>query len=90
MSVIKGVKRNPVELVTRASRLGRAGVIRCGQFAGMLAVCVFASALVSGEEAALFRGKSVTMIIGYAAGGGTDAFGRLTANFLARYLPGSL
>lgn len=36
-----------------------------------------------------FQGKTVTMIVGYAAGGGTDAFGRLTASFLGNYLPGS-
>ena len=36
-----------------------------------------------------FAGKSITMIIGYAAGGGTDASGRLIAQYLAKYLPGS-
>ena len=30
-------------------------------------------------HASLFQGKTVTMVIGYAAGGGTDTFGRLTA-----------
>jgi tripartite-type tricarboxylate transporter receptor subunit TctC len=56
---------------------------------GLLMLCTFGSSVIAAEEATLFRGKTVTMIIGYAAGGGTDAFGRLTANFLARYLPGS-
>ena len=32
--------------------------------------------------------KSVTMIIGYTAGGGVDAAGRLFAQFLPKYLPG--
>jgi tripartite-type tricarboxylate transporter receptor subunit TctC len=36
-----------------------------------------------------FEGKTVTMIIGYAVGGGTDASGRLIAQYLAKYLPGS-
>jgi tripartite-type tricarboxylate transporter receptor subunit TctC len=35
-----------------------------------------------------FQGKTVTMIIGFAAGGGTDAYGRLAANYFATYLPG--
>ncbi len=35
-----------------------------------------------------FQGKTVTMIIGFAAGGGTDAYGRLAATFFATYLPG--
>ena len=36
-----------------------------------------------------FAGKSITMIIGYAPGGGTDTSGRLIAQYLAKYLPGS-
>ncbi len=33
--------------------------------------------------------KAVTMIIGYTAGGGVDAAGRLIAQFLPKYLPGN-
>jgi len=35
-----------------------------------------------------FKGKTVTMIIGYPAGGGTDLVGRVVASVLGRYLPG--
>ncbi len=35
-----------------------------------------------------FKDKSITMIIGYAPGGGTDASGRLIAQFIGKYLPG--
>ena len=35
-----------------------------------------------------FEGKTMTMIIGYRPGGGTDASGRLIAVYLAKYLPG--
>ena len=35
-----------------------------------------------------FKGKTVAMIIGYSAGGGTDVAGRLIASILGRYLPG--
>jgi tripartite-type tricarboxylate transporter receptor subunit TctC len=35
-----------------------------------------------------FRGKSITMIIGYPAGGGTDISGRLIASALGKHLPG--
>jgi tripartite-type tricarboxylate transporter receptor subunit TctC len=41
------------------------------------------------QDAVSFRGKTVTMIIGYAAGGGTDAFGRLTGSFLTSQLAGT-
>lgn len=36
-----------------------------------------------------FRGQTVTMTIGFPAGGGTDATGRLVAQFLTKHLPGS-
>lgn len=35
-----------------------------------------------------FKGKTITMIIGYRPGGGTDAVGRLTGKYLAQYMPG--
>lgn len=36
-----------------------------------------------------FAGKTVTYIVATAPGGGTDAYGRLTAEYMQRYLPGS-
>ena len=33
--------------------------------------------------------KAITMIIGYTAGGGVDATGRLISQFLTKYLPGN-
>jgi len=51
-----------------------------------------ASLMCSGaaaQEPVNFAGKTITMIIGYAPGGGTDTSGRLIAQFLAKYLPGS-
>jgi tripartite-type tricarboxylate transporter receptor subunit TctC len=43
----------------------------------------------SAQAPVSYEGKTITMIIGYAVGGGTDASGRLIAQFLAKYLPGS-
>lgn len=40
------------------------------------------------QDAVSFEGKSLTMLIGYAAGGGTDIFGRILAPFLTEALPG--
>jgi tripartite-type tricarboxylate transporter receptor subunit TctC len=40
-------------------------------------------------EAAGSDSKTVTMIIGYPAGGGVDAAGRLISQFLTKYLPGN-
>ena len=36
-----------------------------------------------------FQGKTLTMIVGFEPGGGTDTFARLTAGFLATGLPGA-
>jgi hypothetical protein len=55
-----------------------------GLLAGLLA-----SAGAAAPDAITFQGKTITMIIGYAAGGGTDASGRLIAASLDRHLPGS-
>jgi tripartite-type tricarboxylate transporter receptor subunit TctC len=40
-------------------------------------------------EPVSFKGKTVTMVVGYPAGGGTDVSGRVIASFLGSHLPGS-
>ncbi|MEA2906955.1 MAG: hypothetical protein QOI12_4342 [Alphaproteobacteria bacterium] len=40
-------------------------------------------------EPVSFKGKAITMIVAYAAGGGTDITGRLIAPYLTRFLPGN-
>ena len=49
----------------------------------------FAAITDASAQAVSFKDKTVTMIIGYPAGGGTDASGRLIAQFLTRHLPGN-
>jgi len=47
---------------------------------------------ISGPAAAepiSFRGKTIDMIVAYAAGGGTDLVGRLLAPYLSKFLPGN-
>src|SRR5262245_23957323 len=41
------------------------------------------------QDPVTFKGKTITMIVGSSAGGGTDAAARLIAPFLAKYLPGN-
>jgi len=53
---------------------------------GLLAA--FATGSARADEPVSFKGKTVTMIIGFAAGGGTDLAGRLIAAHLGKYLPG--
>jgi tripartite-type tricarboxylate transporter receptor subunit TctC len=55
---------------------------------GLTAALLMCSGALA-QESVNFAGKTITMIIGYAPGGGTDTSGRLIAQFLAKYLPGS-
>ena len=41
------------------------------------------------EVEAFYSGKTVKVIVGFAAGGGYDVLARLTAKYLSHYLPGS-
>ena len=43
----------------------------------------------SSSQTVDFKGKTISMIVGYAAGGGTDLIGRLAAPYLTRFLPGN-
>jgi tripartite-type tricarboxylate transporter receptor subunit TctC len=52
-------------------------------------ILLLASSTVRAATAPSFQGQSITMIIGFAPGGGTDASGRLIAQYLAKHLPGS-
>lgn len=56
---------------------------------GAIAVLAIFSTSAIAADGASFQGKSITMIIGNAAGGGTDASGRLVAQHIARHLPGT-
>jgi hypothetical protein len=40
------------------------------------------------QDAPSFKGKTITMLVGSEAGGGTDAAGRLIALLMRKYLPG--
>jgi tripartite-type tricarboxylate transporter receptor subunit TctC len=47
-----------------------------------------AASTAAAQERISFAGKTITMIVGFEPGGGTDTFGRLAASFLATGLPG--
>jgi len=56
--------------------------------AGLIFLPLIGGALACAQGAVSFKGKTVTMLVGSEAGGGTDAVGRLIALYLRRYLPG--
>jgi tripartite-type tricarboxylate transporter receptor subunit TctC len=55
---------------------------------GLMAASIAMPALAQGG-ADYFKGKTVTYIIATAPGGGYDLYGRLVAEYMQRYLPGS-
>mgnify|MGYP003330177519 CR=1 FL=1 len=58
--------------------------------AGLVLLGVLIAAAVFPARAQdFYRGKTITMIVAYAAGGGTDLTGRLVAPYLTKYLPGN-
>jgi tripartite-type tricarboxylate transporter receptor subunit TctC len=59
------------------------------RFALSLAAALLMCTGAAAQAPVSFEGKNITMIIGYPAGGGTDASGRLIAQYLAKHLPGS-
>src|SRR3954452_9141581 len=53
----------------------------------LLAVLVSQPACASGVEE-FYKGKSISLIIGYSVGGGYDLYGRLLARHMGKYIPG--
>jgi tripartite-type tricarboxylate transporter receptor subunit TctC len=57
------------------------------RFVTFLLAIVLGHAAALADEPALFKGKTITMIVGSAPGGGTDTSGRVIAEYLASHLP---
>ncbi len=55
--------------------------------ASLLAALVVQPARAAGVED-FYKGKTVSIVIGYSVGGGYDAYGRLVARHLGKYIPG--
>jgi tripartite-type tricarboxylate transporter receptor subunit TctC len=68
----------------KSKRVG--GVLALGLAAVLAAV---ASNPAAAQAPVSFEGKTVTMLVGFPAGGGTDASARTLAPFLTKYLPGN-
>src|SRR3954468_3675005 len=41
------------------------------------------------QEPDFYKGKTVTIVVGYSAGGGYDLYSRVLARYLGRYIPGN-
>ena len=53
--------------------------------AGLLLVFSAARSPVSAAE--FYKGKTIRFIVGFAAGGGYDAYTRMVARYISRYIP---
>ena len=67
--------------------MGRSGILR--QTIGTLAALVALAGVAAADDVASFyRGRNVSMVIGYSVGGGYDAYARLLARYIGRHIPG--
>src|ERR671915_589562 len=58
--------------------------------AGIMAAAVLATGAAQAQTGAdFYKGKTVTYIVSTAPGGGYDLYGRLIAEYMQKYLPGS-
>lgn len=60
----------------------------------LAAMLVLSAAALPAESSAqsaadFYKGKTVTIVVGFTAGGGTDVYGRLVARHLDRHIPGN-
>ncbi len=63
----------------------------CGLAAGGLAIIAVAAAMPARAQsvADFYRGKNVSLLIGFSPGTGYDIYGRVVARFLGRHIPGN-
>ena len=54
-----------------------------------LAAVVFCMPLSAWAQEQFFRGKSVRVVVGFAAGGGFDTYSRAIARYWGRHIPGN-
>jgi tripartite-type tricarboxylate transporter receptor subunit TctC len=55
---------------------------------GALALLLAAPTQTFADEAAFYKGKRVTVFVGYGAGGGYDTYARLVGRHLGKHIPG--
>jgi tripartite-type tricarboxylate transporter receptor subunit TctC len=60
---------------------------------GLLAAATLAAATLlaapAGAQDDFYKGKQVTLVVGYGTGGGYDVYARLVAKHMARFIPGN-
>src|SRR2546430_1677110 len=70
--------------------MGRDRMSRIAATLGMLALAVLTPCAAGADAVAdFYRGRSITNLIGFGAGGGFDIYARLVAQHLGRHVPGN-
>src|SRR5436190_8176619 len=64
-------------------------VFRRAYLSAILAASIAAAAPAAAADADFYSGKSITLLIGFSAGGGYDIYARTLARHMARHLPGN-
>jgi tripartite-type tricarboxylate transporter receptor subunit TctC len=62
--------------------------IHCALVAGILLAGAAHEASAQGDKSALFKDKTVTIMVGAAPGGGLDTYARLISRHLQKHIPG--
>jgi tripartite-type tricarboxylate transporter receptor subunit TctC len=61
----------------------------CARSAALLAVLAITSPATSAGAQDFYRGRTLTIVVGYSAGGGYDQYARLVGRHIGRYIPGT-
>jgi tripartite-type tricarboxylate transporter receptor subunit TctC len=76
-------------IAKKAGLKGRRNMLTRGAAALLFALALVASPARGDAVSDFYKGKTVTMIVGYGPGGGYDVFARLLARHLGRHIPGN-
>jgi tripartite-type tricarboxylate transporter receptor subunit TctC len=63
--------------------------IRLAIYTALAAGALVLSPSAAGSAAEFYEGKNIRFIVGFAAGGGYDAYTRMVARYISRYIPGN-
>jgi tripartite-type tricarboxylate transporter receptor subunit TctC len=68
--------------------LGRGKAMKISRYV-LAAAAVFSLSSVAAQAQDFYKGKTITITVGYSPGGGFDANARLLAHYLGRHIPGN-
>jgi tripartite-type tricarboxylate transporter receptor subunit TctC len=67
--------------------MGRSGILR--NVTGLCAALVALAGVAAADDVEdFYKGRDVSMVIGYSVGGGYDAYARLLARYIGKHIPG--